>query len=119
MAFWKRKPTPEPVAAPEPEIIHIHHIHQNLHTALSHDGWETAGIYHHMLTMAADARWTMIMPDLTVQASDGNEYPMMMSQGIATCPLAVHPAPIGRKHGFVAMAVAAHACAEDWIKEQQ
>lgn len=112
--FRKRKPTPEP------EPVHIHHIVpvQEPHTTLSTDGWQHAHVYHHMLNQAQQARWTMIMPDLTTQV-DGDNIPLMMSQPITTCPLAVHPAPVGRKWGFVAMAVAAHQCGKDWIKEHK
>lgn len=116
MRFRKRKP------APEPEPVTVHHIHpvirvQDLHTTLSTDGWQHAHVYHHMLNQAEQSRWTMIMPDLTTDVH-GDNIPLMMSQPITTCPLAVHPAPVSRKWGFVAMAVAAHQCGKDWIKEQ-
>lgn len=114
LMFRKRKPTPEP------EPVHIHHIHQTQepHTELTTDGWQHATIYHHMIRQAQQARWTMIMPDLTT-IEDGEQIPLMMSQPIVTCPLAVHPAPVGRQYGFIAMAVAAHQCGNDWLKEQQ
>lgn len=72
---------------------------------LNNDGWEHAHAYHYLLKQAAQARFVMIMPDMTDDEGNVRVYQRYYDENLSSL---ADLRPWVRAMGFVAFAMVGH-----------